>query len=207
MSNMILRAIRFAALSGLAFGAMAGISAAQPAAQPGETAPQEAPLPENRQQALELLFERLANEEDERNGERIAVQIRNIWSASGSDSMDLLLRRGRSAMEAEEYGQARAHLAALTRLAPDFAEGWNAYATLHYLEKDYWTAVSHIERALALEPRHFSAMSGLALILERVDRPDAAMKTWRRVEALYPGLGNAKKAIERLELEVDGRDL
>ncbi|MEM8753525.1 MAG: hypothetical protein AAGF90_11170, partial [Pseudomonadota bacterium] len=136
-----------------------------------------------------------------------AKQIQAVWAQSGSDSMDLLLRRSREAIEAEKWDQARAHIAALTRLAPDFAEGWNASATYHYLREDYWSAAQDIERVLALEPRHFSAMTGLALILERTEQDAGALAAWREVQRLYPAFENAEKAIERLAPEVDGREL
>lgn len=161
---------------------------------------------ETREEALERLHAALAATTGEEGG-RIAQEIQTLWSRSGSDSMDLLLNRGRNALEREDFEAARAHLAAVTRLAPDFTEGWNAFATLHYLQQDYGTAVDMIQRVLAIEPRHFSALTGLALSLEVVGRKDAALKTWREVEALYPSLENAQKAIKRLAPEVDGRTL
>ena len=76
-------------------------------------------------------------------------------------------------MEAQEYDVAIEHLTALTDHAPDFAEGWNARATAFYLIGEYALAVADIERALALNPRHFGAMSGLAFILEEIGRDGA----------------------------------
>lgn len=182
-------------------------ASAQPAAGAAEP-PQAAPPPpdETREETLERLHAALAAAA-EQDAERIAREIQGVWARSGSDSMDLLLNRGRNAMEREDFEAARAHLSAVTRLAPDFAEGWNALATLSYLQKDYGAAVAYIERVLALEPRHFSALTGLALSLEVVGRKDAAMQAWRRVEALYPTLENAQEGIERLSVEVEGRSL
>jgi len=161
--------------------------------------------PAERAEELDRLFADLVELDEADAAEPVAAQIRRLWARSGSDSMDLLLNRGREAMSAEDYDRARAHLSALTRLAPDFAEGWNAVATLNFIEEKYGTAVAQIERVLAIEPRHFSALSGLALILERTDQPIAAMKAWRRVNELYPGLKNAQDAIDRLSPDVDGK--
>ncbi|MEM7522718.1 MAG: hypothetical protein AAF360_02970 [Pseudomonadota bacterium] len=184
----------------------AGPTSAQPAAELG-AAPEAAPiLNETREETLIRLHEALTASADE-DAARIAQEIQSLWSRSGSDSMDLLLQRGRRALEEKAFEKASAHLSALTRLAPDFAEGWNALATMHYLNEDYGLAVDHIQRVLALEPRHFSALSGLALTLEQVGRKQAALSAWREVESLYPSLENAKKAIERLAPEVDGREL
>jgi len=156
---------------------------------------------------LDKLYETLATIDDESAAAPVVEQIRELWARSGSASMDLLLNRARSAMAEEDYERATAHLRALTRLAPDFAEGWNAAATLHFLQQDYWRAVEDIETTLKLEPRHFSALTGLALILEQVDRPAAALEAWREVNRLYPGLENAREAIDRLAPEVDGKDI
>lgn len=193
-----------AALAPPALGA--GPAFAQPAASVDETSVETPRLNETREEKLERLHAALVAAPDG-DGARIAQEIQSLWSRSGSASMDLLLSRGRDAMEKEDYVSARAHLAAVTRLAPDFAEGWNALATLHYLQKDFGRAVDVIERVLALEPRHFSALTGLALSLEQTGRKASALTAWRAVEALYPSFENARSSIERLAPEVDGEAL
>ena len=207
MVQVAIRPAAYAALLCLAFGA-APLSA-QPAAAPEELSPALAPAPETetREEALDRLFLELAAAEEEKAAEAIAEDIRRLWAKSGSDSMDFLLERTRKALTEKKYDRARMHVSALTRLAPDFAEGWNAAATLAYLQEDYGRAAVEIERALALEPRHFSALVGFAMILEKVERKQAALAAWREVERLYPALPRAKEAVERLAPEVDGRDL
>ena len=153
---------------------------------------------------LDRLFGALANADGDA-ADRIADEITSVWARSGSASMDLLLNRARQATNEKEYDKARAHVSALTRLAPDFAEGWNASATLYFIQEDYWLSVEHIQKTLELEPRHFGALAGLALILERVDRKEAALRTWEKVEALFPGMERAQEAIDRLKPEVDGK--
>ena len=190
-----------AACLGVSFAAAPAL--AQPAAQPGEEAPQPN---ETRAEKLDRLYGELQAATG-KDAEKIVEQIQTVWAKSGSDSMDFLLMRAKKAIAEEAYAKARIHLAALTRLAPDFAEAWNASATLRFLTQDYAEAVVEIERTLALEPRHFSALTGLALILEHTGRKEAAMKAWRQVQALYPDFPKAKEAIERLSPEVDGRDL
>lgn len=148
-----------------------------------------------RQEKLDELFDRLATAE-EPEASKTVREIQAIWEKSGSDSMDLLLQRGLRAMRAQDYIRARTHLSSLTRLAPDFAEGWNAAATLAFLQQDYGRAVENIEYAIALEPRHITALTGLAMILEHVGKPETALKAWREVARLYPAFEKAKLAIE-----------
>lgn len=153
---------------------------------------------------LERLFNALSNAEGD-DADRIADEITSVWARSGSASMDLLLQRARKATSEKEFDKARAHVSALTRLAPDFAEGWNASATLYFIQEDYWLSVEHIQKTLELEPRHFGALAGLALILERTDRDAAALRTWEEVQALFPGMERAQEAIDRLKPKVDGK--
>jgi hypothetical protein len=76
-------------------------------------------------EVLDQLFVELA-EADAGNWEQIEQKIWSEWSRSGSAAMDLLLERGRAAMEVGDLAAAIEHLTALTDHAPDFAEGWNA---------------------------------------------------------------------------------
>jgi hypothetical protein len=64
---------------------------------------------------LDTLFAQLA-EPGREDWERVEGEITRIWSRSGSPAMDLLLRRGNEALEAENYDAALEHLTALTRL-------------------------------------------------------------------------------------------
>src|SRR5690606_3470319 len=89
------------------------------------------------------------------------ADILREWSKSGSPAMDLLLKRGREAMEAGDLKAAIEHLTALTDHAPEFAEGWNARATAYFLAGAFGPSVDDIRHTLALNPRHFGALAGL----------------------------------------------
>jgi tetratricopeptide (TPR) repeat protein len=176
-----------------------------PPAVPPVEPPAEA-TPSTPRDRLETLFETLADE-NAADPRRTAHRIAEIWSQSGSDSMDLLLSRGREAMEDEAYEKAVDHFTALVELAPDFAEGWNGRATAHFLNDEYWLAVADIQRVLALEPRHFGALSGLAIIMERVGEDAKAMAAARAAIAVNPHMEEAQEAVKRLAPKVDGRDI
>ena len=57
------------------------------------------------------------------------------------------------------------HFTALIDHAPDFAEGYNARATAFFQTGQFGQSLADIQQTLALNPRHFGAISGLALIL------------------------------------------
>ena len=137
----------------------------------------------------------------------IEQRIYREWSRSGSPAMDLLLERGRDAMEEQAWDLAIGHFSALTDHAPDFAEGWNARATAFYQVGRYGPALADIRQALALNPRHFGALTGLAVVLERIGRNEMALEAWREVEKLSPNREGLDETLRRLERATLGQTL
>ena len=156
--------------------------------------------------AVTQLLEQLAKPEQP-GWAQIEQAVIAEWSKSGSAAMDLLFSRGQKALSAGDMTTAISHFSALIDHAPEFAEGWNARATAFFQADRYGLALSDIERTLALEPRHFGALTGLAIILEQVGYPEDALDAWRAVEAIHPHRPAVKEALERLEKEVGGRRL
>jgi Flp pilus assembly protein TadD len=157
-------------------------------------------------ESLDDLLVRLADPE-EADWENVQNRIIQIWSRSGSDSMDLLLTRGREAMRDGDLVTALHHLGALVDHAPDFAEGWNARATAFFMHGEYGLALADIERVLALEPRHFGALTGLGLILDQLSEKEAALAAYRETLKLNPHIERIREAAERLSPEIDGRGI
>lgn len=120
--------------------------------------------------------------------------------------MDLLLDRGMAAMADGDMTSALFHFSALIDHAPDFAEGYNARATAYFQSQKYGLALEDIRRTLALNPHHFGAMSGLAIIFEEIGQPEGALAAWREVERLHPNREGLANSIDRLESSLEGRD-
>ncbi|MCV2874951.1 hypothetical protein OE810_01650 [Rhodobacteraceae bacterium XHP0102] len=139
--------------------------------------------------------------------QRVEAEILNLWSRSGSPAMDLLLRRGRQAMARDDYQAALAHLTALTDHAPEFAEGWNARATLFFEMGDYGPSLDDIARTLALNPNHFGALTGLGMIMEEVKAYSHALDAFRAARAIHPHRPDLEQAVERLERQLEGISL
>lgn len=161
-------------------------------------------LPVHADQArLDDLFDRLKHA-DEGTYQQIEKEIQTEWGKSGSPSMDLLLKRGNDALEAGEPGVAVEHFTALIDHAPDFAEGYNGRATAYYLTDQIGPALDDIRTTLALNPRHFGAMRGLAIILEEIGRDKDALEVYHRVLDLDPMSADVKDAAARLERKLGG---
>lgn len=154
--------------------------------------------------SLDQLFDELSQPHQE-GWQRIEDAIWLEWSRSGSPTMDLLLTQGREALEREEYDLAIGHLSALIDHAPEFAEGYNARATAFFQLGMYGPAMEDIRHVLELNPRHFAALTGLAVMLEEMGREAEALDAYRAVHRLHPHRPNVQEAIERLEHAVLGK--
>lgn len=155
---------------------------------------------------LDNLYAELADP-DNPEWQRAQADILREWSKSGSPAMDLLLKRGREAMDAGDLVAAIEHLTALTDHAPDFAEGWNARATAYFLAGQIGPSIDDIKRTLALNDRHFGALDGLGMILEGLGRDATAMEVYRASLAIHPHQDNIRQALERLEQKTTGTAL
>jgi len=156
---------------------------------------------------LDALFDRLHGIEEGTEAKLVMTLIWRIWSESGSPTVDLLFSRGIQAMNRQEFDTALAMLNSVVEIDPEFSEGWNARATLHYIMGNYEHSIRDIDRTLALEPRHWGALSGLGMIYQDTEREEEAIEAYRRALAANPHLPGAKSAIEFLTQKIKGREL
>ena len=155
---------------------------------------------------LDQLFEQLLEAEPEAV-DRIEGQIITEWGKSGSAAMDLLFRRGEDAIEAGTPEIAVEHFTALVDHAPNFAEAYNGRATANYQLGLYGPAIDDLRQVLVLEPRHFGAMTGVAVVLEELERPEDALEVWRKIEEFVPSDPEVAAMIERLQVQLQGEAL
>jgi len=156
---------------------------------------------------LDGLFERLQTTESETEARAVQQQIWQIWIESDDMLANRLMRNGMQAMATEQFPLALDYFDRLVEHAPDFAEGWNRRATLHYLMDNYSASVLDIERTLELEPRHFGALSGLGLIYDAIDEPAAALRSFEAALAINPHLEGTRQRIDALRRQLQGRAL
>ncbi|MEM1386592.1 MAG: tetratricopeptide repeat protein [Pseudomonadota bacterium] len=155
---------------------------------------------------VDTMLSELANPETS-NWRQLERRIETAWSKSGSASMDLLLQRAQDAMADEEWDTALEHLTALTDHAPDFAEGWHARATVFFHKKLYGPAIDDIGRALALNPNHYNALTGLAVMFEEMGLGPQALEIYRMVQQMHPHRPEIGQALIRLEAAHGGTTL
>ncbi len=146
---------------------------------------------DQRDPRLEPLFSRLAVA-DAVEARHLEAQILTIWSAVDDPEAQALLERGSVAMANRDYATAKTAFDALTSRFPHFAEGWNRRATLLWILGEHLAAVADLERTLALEPRHFGALSTLGLALLRLGAREAAQRAFEAALAIHPTFAVAR---------------
>lgn len=156
---------------------------------------------------LDVLFDQLALARSREDAVEIESAIWRHWNRSGSVSVDLLMKRALEAFDADSYDEAEDFLDHVVDLAPGFAEGWNKRATVYFLRRDFGRALDDLEQALILEPRHFGALGGMAVILEDMGDKRGALETYRQILNVNPWLDGAEEAERRLTLEVEGQGI
>ncbi|WP_043844605.1 tetratricopeptide repeat protein [Roseivivax marinus] len=157
-------------------------------------------------EASDLLTD-LREAEDPVAADRAERALRLEWAQSGSASADLLLKRGRDALEVGQTDAAIEHLTALTDHAPDFAEGWFALATAYYTEELFGPAARALERTLVLNPDHYGALQGIGAIHDQLDRPRKAYAAYSAAAAIRPYNDELTEALDRLAREAQGWQL
>jgi len=153
---------------------------------------------------LPQLFDALKVAPSPEDAELIEGKIWAIWLEAHDSAIDTLMEEGSEAMAAQQFGTALAKFNAIIAQRPDFAEGWNKRATVWWLMNEFGKSIADIERTLALEPRHFGALSGLGLIDARNDRPEQALRSFEAALAIHPFLPGARASITALRRRLDG---
>jgi tetratricopeptide (TPR) repeat protein len=134
-------------------------------------------------------------------------QIWQIWIEHKNPEIARLMREGIAAMSEDDEDAALDAFDAVVKYDKNFAEGWNKRATVEFAMGDFDASIADIERTLALEPRHFGALSGLGQIYLSLGRKDLALKAFRAALAIDPHLDGLRAAVEELEKAVKGTPL
>jgi tetratricopeptide (TPR) repeat protein len=166
------------------------------------------PAPEAmRKQKLDALLDLLHDARKPEEARQIAMAIERLWLQSSSDTANVLMQRAAASIEAQNFALALSLLDKLVALEPDWAEAWNKRATARYLINDMDGAMADINHVIRLEPRHFGALTGMALILQREGFDNKALDVLNKALAIYPLAPDIRELAEKLALEVEGRDL
>jgi tetratricopeptide (TPR) repeat protein len=157
-----------------------------------------------REDQLDKMFARLKETSSETEASALTQAIWILWTTSDDSNVNDMMRRGIRLMNAQNYNEALDIFDRMVKYAPEFAEGWNKRATVHYMLGNFPASVSDIQKTLALEPRHFGALSGLGMINVELERGAEALKAFEAALKANPFLPGARQQIQELKKKLQG---
>lgn len=163
--------------------------------------------PGQRAKVLDQLYDELGRAKDATGAAPVAEVIEQVWNASGSPTIDLLMSRARTFISDSDLDLAAQVLDDVVELAPEDAEGWHQRAMVHFLHKDYAQAASDLKRALLLDPQHYKALYGLGNVLIELGDKKGALEAFRKALKVNPFLDGAQQRVDELKREVEGQDI
>lgn len=156
---------------------------------------------------LDGLFERLQGAESPHEAQEVEGRIWEIWAESDDGAVRGLMRDGIAAMTRGDYAHALTKFDQMVAIAPDFAEGWNKRATVHYLLGNYGQSLGDIAKTLKLEPRHFGALSGRGLVYVKLEDERRALESFEAALEIHPHLTAAAANAEQLRKLLHDREI
>jgi tetratricopeptide (TPR) repeat protein len=160
-----------------------------------------------RAQKLDALFADLKKAKSQAVAEGVAGRIWEQWNNSESASINLLMKWSQDAMDRQKYPVALDFLDQVVVLKPEFAEGWNRRATLHFMMNNYPKSMADIEKTLELEPRHFGALAGMGHIFLALERKELALRAYERALDVYPMMRAVQKQVGEIADALSGSQL
>jgi tetratricopeptide (TPR) repeat protein len=158
------------------------------------------PQPSRDQDAL---FEALKAAPTEADAQRIENDIWLSWlDAAPTPEIRSKLDTAMQRRVAFDFQSAKQLLDEIVTEAPEFSEGWNQRAFILFLQGNYEASLEDIERVLDLEPRHFGALSGRAIIFMTMGRVELGQKALREAMEIHPFLKERGMLIEQKGLDL-----
>lgn len=141
------------------------------------------PAPADTSAELTALFEKARTADDFRQGQTVSNDMWKVWLRAPDAAAQEVLDRGMRSRDVYDFVGALAEFDRLADYCPDYAEGFNQRAYIHFLREDYEKALVDLDVALQLQPQHVAAQSGRALTLMNLGRiPEARAQMLTAVE-------------------------
>ena len=151
--------------------------------------------------ALDKLFAQLHDAPDAATANALSNQIWALWTTPSDPD---LAARMRDVMEARVMRDIQTTIKLLDALIADYpayAEGWNQRATMYYMIGDFEASIADCAKVLELEPRHYGALSGRALMYLQQGKRSLALKDMKAALELHPFLSE-KQLFPELQQDI-----
>ncbi len=135
---------------------------------------------------LNNLFEQLYETENQEEIRDLISDIWNIWYEVEDSKVIEYFKKGIQAMNVRNYPLAIRSFDNLIEEDPNFAEGWNKRATVHFMMGNFDESMKDIIKTLELEPRHFGALDGMGLIFIHKGQFQQAIDVYDKMLEIFP---------------------
>ena len=135
---------------------------------------------------LNNLFKKLNETENQDEIRDLISDIWNIWYEVDDPKVIEYFEKGIQAMNLRNYPLAIRFFNNLIDEDPNFAEGWNKRATVHFMMGNFDQSMQDIIKTLELEPRHFGALDGMGLIFIHQGQFQQAIDVYDKMLEIFP---------------------
>lgn len=154
--------------------------------------------------ALSELMQQVQTAKDPGSAQALSHQMWQFWTDAPDEVAQEMLNRGMRRRGSYDFLGALQDFDALVSYCPNYAEGYNQRAFVHYLTRDFAAALQDLDQTLALAPQHIGAKSGRALALLGLDRIKEARSALQEALTLNPWLPERHLALPGGPLAAEG---
>ena len=155
--------------------------------------------------SLDRLFADLAVAASDDESQAIVQDIWAYWLIDTDDSMNIrMMRNGIGLMQMMDLRNAEDTFTRVINRDENFTEAWNKRATIRYMVGNFDGSESDIAEVLKREPRHFGALSGLAMINIKRGDLQTALTLYENILLIHPRNRDALTLIPELRKTLQG---
>ena len=148
---------------------------------------------------LNNLFKKLNETENQDEIRDLISDIWNIWYEVDDPKVIEYFEKGIQAMNLRNYPLAIRFFNNPIEEDPNFAEGWNKRATVHFMLGNFDESMNDIIKTLELEPRHFGALDGMGLIFIHQGQFQEAIEVYDKMLEIFPFSTKTMDKKERIQ--------
>ncbi|MDC6448049.1 hypothetical protein PQZ42_03090 [Alphaproteobacteria bacterium] len=147
---------------------------------------------------LNYLFDELVSTENQQAISKLTNQIWNIWHEIDDPKITIIFETGLKMMNLGYLPKAINYFDKVILSKPNFAEAWNKRATAHFIMGNFDLSMKDISTTLQLEPRHFGALDGMALIFIHLNQLENAIEVYDQMLKIFPNSIDTKIKKDRI---------